>query len=113
MEKEKLEKALSDLEEKKFNDPTSVNRDDMSKVYSQIDKLNQEISEAISEYNVHYNPYWGELMRAGQEESRMADQVEKYACLYMTKISDLLAYGPRTYFRPEKRILPHEVNNLK
>lgn len=108
-EKEKLEKKLSELEEIKFQDPSKVNRDDMSKIYSKIEKLNQEISECINEYNKHYNPYWGELMRAGQEESRMADQVEKYACIYMAKISDLLAYGPRTYFRPDKRVLPHEA----
>jgi len=109
-EKQGLERKLSKQEEKKYQDPKSINRDDLSKLYSQIDKLNHEISENIARYNEHYNPYWGELMRAGQEESRMADQVEKYACLYMTKVSDLLEYGPRTYFRPEKRMLPHEVS---
>ena len=51
-------------------------------------------------------------MRAGQEESRMADQVEKYACLYMTKVTDLLSLSPKTYFRPIKRILPHEVKDF-
>jgi hypothetical protein len=42
----------------------------------------------------------------------MADQVEKYACLYVAKISDLMDYSPRTYFRPNRRVLPHEVEEL-
>ena len=87
-------------------------KEELNKVYAQIEKINTEISDLITVYRSHFNPYWGELMRAGQEESRMADQVEKYACIYMTRISDLFSHSPRTYFRPEKRILPHEVENL-
>ena len=84
----------------------------MNQYYSKIEKLNNQISENITKYRSFFNPYWGELMRAGQEESRMADQVEKYACLYMTKVEDLLQYSPKTYFRPTKRVLPHEIDNI-
>ncbi len=119
-EKQDLEVKINDIEFKKFearkketsSDELKNLKDDLNKIYAQIEKVNTEISELITEYRSHFNPYWGELMRAGQEESRMADQVEKYACLYMTKVSDLIAHSPRTYFRPEKRILPHEVENL-
>jgi hypothetical protein len=51
------------------------------------------------------------MMRAGLEESRFADQVEKYACIYMAKVSDLIQYSPRTYFRPLRRVLPHEIQS--
>ena len=56
-----------------------------------------------------FNPYWGELMRAGAEESRFADQLEKYSCIYMERVSDLLNVSSHHYFRPMKRLLPHEL----
>ncbi len=76
--------------------------------FKQIDGINSEISALISSYSTYFNPYWGEILRAGSEESRYAEQVERYACVYMTKVSDLYEYSPRFYFRPHKRILPHE-----
>jgi len=73
-----------------------------------MDGLNSRISECIGQYKAFFNPYWGEILRAGSEESRFAEQVEKYACIYMTRVSDLYKYSPRTYFRPDRRIMPHE-----
>jgi len=73
-----------------------------------MDKINTQLSQLITQHSALFNPYWGELMRAGNEESFIAGQVEKYACIYMTKISDLLGYSPATYFRPRRRTLPHE-----
>ena len=54
------------------------------------------------------NPIWGEVMRAGSEQSRFAYQVEKYACVYMSKIADFAEYSSKKYFRPKRRQLPHE-----
>ncbi len=73
------------------------------------DQLNSRISELLDELKPHFNPYWGEILRAGSEESRYAEQVEKYACIYMTKVSDLYDHSPRTYFRPPIRRLAHEI----
>jgi hypothetical protein len=73
------------------------------------ESLNLRISELLDELKTHFNPYWGEILRAGSEESRYAEQVEKYACIYMTKVSDLHDHSPRTYFRPPRRRLAHEL----
>ena len=75
------------------------------------EKLNTQISELLDELKTHFNPYWGEILRAGSEESRYAEQVEKYACIYMTKVSDLYDHSPRTYFRPPRRRLAHEIGD--
>ncbi|EQC46553.1 HAD-IG family 5'-nucleotidase [Bacteriovorax sp. Seq25_V] len=106
--KEELERNLNMIEILKHEDPENYNKDDINKVYAEIDRVNTQISDLLDKYREFYNPYWGEMMRAGQEESRFADQVEKYACIYMTRVSDLLDYTPRTYFRPMKRIMAHE-----
>lgn len=102
--KEQLEFELNTMDQGQKKD-----RDKMSRLYSEIEKINHDISELLEQHRKFFNPIWGEMMRAGHEESRFADQVEKYACVYMAKVSDLLNYSPRTYFRPHKRILPHEV----
>ena len=73
------------------------------------DRLNARISELLDRLRPHFNPWWGEILRAGSEESRYADQMESYACIYMTRVSDLADYSPRTYFRPRRRTLAHEA----
>lgn len=76
-----------------------------------INELNSEISDRVQQIKQHFNPFWGELMRAGAEESRFADQVEKYACIYMERVSDLNEYTSDFYFRPLRRYLPHELDS--
>jgi HAD superfamily 5'-nucleotidase-like hydrolase len=110
-EKEKLERQLNQLEMERFQTGKKLDRPKVNGIYAEIERINTTISEDIKDYRRHFNPFWGEMMRAGQEESRFADQMEKYACLYMAKVSDLLSYGPKTYFRPHKRILPHEAGS--
>ncbi|MCR9204518.1 MAG: HAD-IG family 5'-nucleotidase, partial [Halobacteriovoraceae bacterium] len=85
-EKGELEVHLNKLELEAFDKGERIDKEELNSFFSNVEKLNNEISDLITTYRSHYNPYWGELMRAGQEESRMADQVEKYACLYMTKV---------------------------
>ena len=48
--------------------------------FEKIDQINQQISDLIEKIQSNFNPHWGELMRAGAEESRFADQLEKYSC---------------------------------
>ncbi len=109
LEKEILENKLNDLDLKKNEFNIEVSKEEINKLFMEIDQINTEISESLDEHKKYFNPYWGEMMRAGLEESRFADQVEKYACIYMTKVADLINYSPRTYFRPLRRVLPHEL----
>jgi hypothetical protein len=111
-QKQVLELKLNTLDLKKKENKETIERKDIDKLFSEIDQINTQISEQLDKFKSFHNPYWGEMMRAGQEESRFADQMEKYACIYMAKVSDLLKYSPKTYFRPHKRILPHEINDL-
>jgi len=109
LQKENLEAKINDLDLLKTEKGIETSKDELNKLFSEIDNINIKISENLDEHRKYFNPYWGEMMRAGQEESRFADQVEKYACIYMTKVSDLIHYSPRTYFRPLRRSLPHEL----
>jgi HAD superfamily 5'-nucleotidase-like hydrolase len=107
--KESLEYKLNDIDLRKNEMGEEVSKEELNSLFAEIEKVNSAISDLLENHKKYFNPYWGEMMRAGLEESRFADQVEKYACIYMTKVADLMTYSPRTYFRPFRRTLPHEL----
>jgi hypothetical protein len=80
-------------------------------LYPRIKTIDSEIGRLIAYYERRFNPYWGPVMRAGQEPSLLAMQIERYACIYMSRISDLADYSSKHYFRPKMRALPHEVES--
>ena len=55
-----------------------------------------------------YNPYWGLLFKEGHENSRFGAQVEQYACLYTSRVSNLLHLSPTQYLRSQRELMPHE-----
>jgi HAD superfamily 5'-nucleotidase-like hydrolase len=55
-----------------------------------------------------HNPYWGFVFKEGHENSRFGEQVEDYACLYTSRVSNFLFYSPAQYFRAPREIMPHE-----
>jgi 5'-nucleotidase len=54
------------------------------------------------------NPTWGPLMRAGNDKSLFARQVERYADIYTSRVSNLLAETPFGYLRAARGSLPHD-----
>jgi 5'-nucleotidase len=55
------------------------------------------------------NARWGQLMRAGSDKSHLARQIERYADVYMSRVSNLLAYTPFVYLRAPRGSLPHDA----
>lgn len=105
--KEPLEDKLTDVMTLKTENKP-IKEEEISQLQEQISSVDAQISQLIKKQQSMYNPQWGQLMRAGNEESYLAYQVERYACVYMSKLSDLVALSPRTYFRAPRRPLSHE-----
>lgn len=55
-----------------------------------------------------FNPHWGLTFKEGNENSRFAEQVEDYACIYTSRVSNFLNYSPMQYFRSPRAAMPHE-----
>ncbi len=108
MEKVQLEQKLDDLFDKEIEKGKKPDKLKVKAHFDKIEKVDKRIGKLIRAHSQYFNPYWGETMRAGVEPSRLAGQIEKYACIYMAKISDFCEYSPRTYYRPRKKTLPHE-----
>ena len=94
-----------------YHEGRKTDKKKLDELFEETDKLNMRISELLNTYKNYFNPFWGEVLRAGSDESRFADQMERYACIYMTRVSDLYDYSPKTYFRPQRRIMPHEMKD--
>ena len=107
--KEPFEDQLTELMTKKIDKTLSIEENKISALQESITEIDTSISQLIKKQQSLYNPNWGQLMRAGNEESYFAYQMERYACVYMSKIEDLFALSPRTYFRAPRRSLSHEV----
>ena len=56
-----------------------------------------------------FHPYWGSLLKEASEKSSFGDQVEEYACLYTSRVSNFLSYSPLQYFRSPRDLMPHEL----
>jgi 5'-nucleotidase len=55
-----------------------------------------------------YNPHWGPLFREGHEISKFGEQVEAYACVYTSRVSNFRNYSPSRHFRGPRDRMPHE-----
>lgn len=68
------------------------------------------ISALIKKQDRCYNKKWDKMFRVGAEETFFAYEVDRFACIYMEKLSDLLEHSPISYFRAHRRFLAHEVH---
>jgi hypothetical protein len=71
-------------------------------VGEEIGALDQQVDHA-------FNPFWGPLFKVGVENSRFGEQVEDYACVYTSRVSNFLSYSPLQYFRSPRDHMPHEL----
>jgi HAD superfamily 5'-nucleotidase-like hydrolase len=55
-----------------------------------------------------FHPYWGSALKAESEPSSFGEQVERYACLYTDRVTNLLGYTPGHYFRGPRHRMAHE-----
>ena len=70
-----------------------------------LDGQIKPLADAASRLN---NSYWGMLMRAGNDKSHLARQVERYADIYMSRVSNFSAQTPFGYLRSLRGSLPHD-----
>lgn len=93
----------------KLDEKTNEYDASLASLQDKIAALDKKIMDLLIHERSYYNPTWGQVFRAGAEESYFAYQVERYACVYMEKLRDLFACSPLTYFRANRRLLPHDI----
>jgi hypothetical protein len=63
-------------------------------------KRSREVDEA-------FNPYWGSSFAERYDTSRFGAQVESYACIYTSRVSNFLFVSPAKFFISPHGSLPH------
>lgn len=110
--KEKLEYQFQNLREELWGVHNFKNDNNLKKQWyslkQNIKDIDDELRELIFKSQEGFNKYWGEVMRAGNEMSRFATLVERYACIYMAGVANLSYYSPFKYFRSQRRLLAHD-----
>jgi hypothetical protein len=69
----------------------------------------EEVAQLEDTTERAFNPYWGSVLREGNENSRFGEQCGDYADLYTSRVSNFLSYSPLRYFRAPRRAMPHEI----
>lgn len=75
---------------------------------TQLDKLDAELGPMARAASELSNPHWGLLTRAGNDKSHLARQVERYADIYTSRVSNFLYATPFVYLRSPRGSLPHD-----
>lgn len=70
-----------------------------------LDQSITPLAKLAAELN---NSIWGLLMRAGNDKSYLAYQVERYADIYTSRVSNLMKLTPFAYLRSPRGSLPHD-----
>jgi HAD superfamily 5'-nucleotidase-like hydrolase len=72
--------------------------------------LDEEIVPLARESGELGNAAWGPLMRAGNDKSLFARQVERYADVYTSRVSNFLYVTPFGFLRGARSSLPHDLD---
>jgi HAD superfamily 5'-nucleotidase-like hydrolase len=72
--------------------------------------LDQSISPLARKASELGHLRWGPLMRAGNDKSQLARQIETHADLYTSRVSNLFHLTPFGYLRAGRGVLPHDTS---
>ena len=118
LEKESLERryvrARLELQrrEGEYGPPSDVSaaqtREELQRLRAELATLDDRISPLARHAGELANPRWGLLMRAGIDKSMLARQIERYADIYTSRVSNLGYCTPYAYLRAPRGSLPHD-----
>lgn len=96
--------SLYALEEARMQSKRAVDR-----VRTLLRRIDAELGEIERRTDARFHPFWGSLLKEGSEQSSFGSQVDEYACLYTSRVSNLLGYSPQQYFRSPRDVMAHEI----
>ncbi|KAJ8450707.1 hypothetical protein Cgig2_021179 [Carnegiea gigantea] len=81
-------------------------------LHSERERVRLGHQQLLYECHRKFHKIWGQLMKTGYQNSRFAHQVERFACLYTSQVTNLSLYSPDKYYRPSEDFMPHEFGIL-
>ncbi|KAI3686952.1 hypothetical protein L1987_80642 [Smallanthus sonchifolius] len=94
--------AATRMDDKELNES-------VQKLLIVMQRLDEKIAPLMEQDGEHFNKRWGYLSRAGLwDKSHLMRQIEKYADIYTSRVSNFLSYTPFMYFRSQEQTLAHD-----
>ncbi|HEX3769784.1 MAG TPA: HAD-IG family 5'-nucleotidase [Polyangiaceae bacterium] len=81
----------------------------IDRVRARLRHAEAEILAIDRRVDQRFHPYWGSLLKEENEQSSFGAQVEEYACLYTSRVSDFLSYSPQQFYRSPRDEMAHEL----
>jgi len=109
--KNSLESSLtrSSLEIKVLSEMIAKSEDNIHKIKQSLGKYTREYHVLNNTLNKRYNQYWGMTFKDDREKTKFSDQMESFACLYTSRVTNFLFYSPKQYFRSPMELMAHEL----
>jgi len=82
---------------------------DQSRLWDELQTLDEQIAPLARRAAQLNNVRWGQIMRAGNDKSHLARQIERYADVYTSRVSNFLYQSPFVYLRSARGSLPHDT----
>jgi len=80
----------------------------LEQVRLRIEELDALVAPLAREAGEIVNPRWGPLLRAGNDKSHLARQIERSADIYTSRVSNFLHATPFAYLRSTRGTMPHD-----
>ncbi len=80
----------------------------IERVRAQLRAVEDEHLELERRLESAYHPFWGSAFKAESELSSFGEQVERYACVYTDRVTNLGCYSASHYFRGPRHRMAHE-----
>jgi len=74
----------------------------LRQVEAEIDSIEHRTDEK-------FHTFWGSLLKEQNEQSSFGHQVDDYACVYTSRVSNFMSYSPQQYFRSPRDVMAHEI----
>ncbi len=102
-------KALEKRHGADIKDRQSHTKKVIQSIRKQLRAVNREATALRRRIDDRFHAYWGSLLKQESELSLFGYQVDRYACVYTARVSNLLAYSPNQYFRSPRGLMHHEL----
>ncbi len=93
----------------RLEEARTLARESVDALRDRAEIMDAEVCSLEARIDRTYNAHWGSCLREGNENSRFGEQVNDYADLYTSRVSNFSPYSPLRYFRAPRRPMPHEI----
>jgi hypothetical protein len=109
LERELALLRLAALRPERATAPAAGSDERATRIRVQLDRLDAEIGPLAARLGSLGSANWGPIMQAGNDASHLAGQLEGYADIYTSRVSNFLSVTPFAYLRPPRTLMPHDL----